>query len=73
MTRLTSWEKLLPGRNPKGGLVKKRRSSLQVDTIANYWGKDNLLRLGIEVKQKKGPESICSVSQPPIECKWNKF
>ena len=35
-------------------------------------GNDNLPKVGIEGKQKKCPQPICSVSQPPFESKWNK-
>ena len=35
----------------------------------NMLGKDHLQNLGIEVKQKKRLQAVCSVSQPPIESK----
>ena len=35
----------------------------------NILGNDNLPELGIEVKQKKYPEPICMVNQPPFESK----
>ena len=39
---------------------------------SNLLGKDNLPKLGIEVKQKKCSQPVCSVSQPPFQSKWIK-
>ena len=69
-TRSTSWERLSSTLNPTGGLGKKRRSSSQGDTNATFWGTITYQKLRIEVKQKKCPQSICSVGQPPIDKKW---
>ena len=38
----------------------------------NILDNDNLPKLGIEVKQKKYPQPICTVAQPSFEIKWIK-
>ena len=38
----------------------------------NILGNNSLLRIGIEVKQKKCRQPICSVNQPQNDSKWHK-